>query len=195
MICWEWDPHWCVGVGPALANAAAAAGVEGWAALVGVVSDVSIRRYHPDDAEAVWALHVAALGDAGGYDEAFADLDADLERVVEEYLGTDGEFVVAEQGAEIVAMGGFQPDGDDPDAAVVRRMRVAPDRQREGLGSRVLAELESRAREAGFERLTLDTSTDMDAAMRFYEDHGYEEFDRERVAEADTTLVFYEKEL
>lgn len=164
------------------------------------MADVSLRRYHPDDAEAVWDLHVTALEDAGGYDEAFAHRDADLERVVEEYLGTDGEFLVAEvdggeRDGELVAMGGFQPHEDEDDAAVVRRMRVTPDRQREGIGSRVLAELEARAREAGFARLTLDTSTDMTGAMRFYEAHGYGEFDRERVAAADTTLVFYEKPL
>jgi len=157
------------------------------------MDDVSLRRYHPDDAEAVWDLHVTALRDAGGYDEAFAHRDTDLERVVEAYLGTDGEFLVVEDGGgELVAMGGFQPAEDDG-AAVVRRMRVRPDRQREGFGSLVLAELEARAREAGFDRLTLDTSTDMAAAMRFYEAHGYREFDREHVDAADTTLVFYEK--
>jgi len=159
------------------------------------MDDASLRRYHPDDADAVWELHVSALSAEGAYDEAFAHRDVDLERVVEEYLGTDGEFLVAEDGDDIVAMGGFQPDGDDDDAAVIRRMRVRPDRQREGLGSRVLAELEARAAEAGFERLRLDTSTDLTAAMRFYEAHGYEAVDREHVAEADTTLVFYEKDL
>lgn len=160
------------------------------------MDDASLRRYHPDDADAVWELHVSALSEEGAYDEAFAHRDVDLERVVEEYLGTDGEFLVAEDDdSDIVAMGGFQPDGDEEGAAVIRRMRVRPDRQREGLGSRVLAELEARAAEAGFERLRLDTSTDLTAAMRFYEAHGYEEVDRERVAEADTTLVFYEKDL
>jgi ribosomal protein S18 acetylase RimI-like enzyme len=158
------------------------------------MSEPSVRRYHPDDAEAVWDLHVAALSDAGGYDEAFANRDADLRRVVEEYLGTDGEFLVVEDGDDIVAMGGFQPHGEADDAAVVRRMRVHPDRQREGLGTLVLSELEAGAREAGFERLTLDTATELEAAMRFYETHGYEEYDRERVA-GDTTLVFYEKDL
>lgn len=160
------------------------------------MTDVSVRRYHPDDAGAVWDLHVTALQDAGGYDEAFAHRDADLERVVEAYLGTDGEFLVAEDDAgDLVAMGGFQPDGEAGDTAVIRRMRVAPDRQREGLGTLILDELETRAREAGFERLTLDTSTDMAAAMAFYEAHGYREVDREHVVEADTTLVFYEKAL
>jgi GNAT superfamily N-acetyltransferase len=160
------------------------------------MDDCSLRRYHPDDAGAVWELHVEALSAEGAYDEAFAHRDADLERVVEEYLGTDGEFLVVEDAdGDLVAMGGFQPDGEDDDVAVIRRMRVRPDRQREGLGSWLLEELESRAAAAGFERLALDTSTDMRSAMQFYERHGYEAVDRERVAAADTTLVFYEKEL
>lgn len=159
------------------------------------MDDCSLRRYHPDDASAVWDLHVEALSAAGAYDEAFADRDADLERVVEEYLGTDGEFLVVEDAdGDLVAMGGFQPDREDDGAAVIRRMRVRPDRQREGLGSWVLDELESRAAAAGFDRLVLDTATDMRAGMRFYEAHGYEVVDREPV-DPDTTLVFYEKEL
>jgi ribosomal protein S18 acetylase RimI-like enzyme len=160
------------------------------------MGDCSLRRYHPDDAAAVWDLHVTALSAEGAYEEAFAHRDADLERVVEEYLGTNGEFLVVTHGDEdLVAMGGFQPDGEDDAAAVIRRMRVRPDRQREGLGSWVLEELESRADEAGFDRLTLDTSTEMQPAMAFYEAHGYDEVDREYVAAADTTLVFYEKVL
>jgi ribosomal protein S18 acetylase RimI-like enzyme len=160
------------------------------------MEECSLRRYHPDDAEAVWDLHVAALSAAGAYDEALAHRDADLRAVVEEYLGTDGEFLVVEgEGGDLVAMGGFQPDADDEDAAVIRRMRVHPDRQRAGLGSWVLAELEARAADAGFDRLTLDATTDLGAALRFYEAHGYEERHRERVPAADTTLVVYEKEL
>lgn len=160
------------------------------------MDDTALRRYHPDDAEAVWDLHVSALTAEGAYDEAFAHRDADLERVVEEYLGTDGEFLVVDDGdGGLVAMGGFQPDGEDDDAAVLRRMRVHPDHQRQGLGTRVLEELESRAEDAGFERLTLDTSTDMEAALAFYRTHGYEEVDRRHVDAADTTLVFFEKDL
>ncbi|MFB6222712.1 MAG: hypothetical protein ABEH86_03440 [Haloarcula sp.] len=67
------------------------------------MADLSLRRYLPADADAVWDLHERALRDAGGYDETFAHRDGVL-----------------------VTMGAFQPHADDPDEMVVRRMRVDP---------------------------------------------------------------------
>lgn len=48
---------------------------------------------------------------------------------------------------------------------------------------------------AGFERLTLDTTTDRTAAVRFDETLGNEAVARGQVAAADTTPVCYEKRL
>jgi len=153
--------------------------------------DLSVRRYRPADADAVWTLHERALRDAGAFDEADTYLDADLHNVAGEYLD-GGEFLVGTRDGALVAMGGFQPHDD---AVVLRRMRVDPAHQRRGYGTRILNGLEARARKHGFERAELDTTPVQDAAVAFYERHGYERVGREYHEATDTTTLFYEKEL
>ena len=54
--------------------------------------------------------------------------------------------------------------------AQIRYMAIATDRQRQGHGSRLLAALETRARELGAARVVLDAR---ESALRFYLIHGY----------------------
>jgi ribosomal protein S18 acetylase RimI-like enzyme len=152
---------------------------------------VTVRRYREGDGPAVRALHERALAATGTDPADVPDID-DLEDVRGAYLDAGGEFLVGEYAGELVAMGAFQPhDGDD--AIVLRRMRVAPTHQRSGYGTRLLNELEARARKRGFERAELDTTPAQTAAVAFYEHHGYERIGREHVDAVGTTLLFYEK--
>lgn len=126
-----------------------------------------------------------ALRDVGRYHQEFAHLDADLQAVEAEFLDSGGEFLVGEIDSDIVAMGAVQPSTAvdrheaGPDTGVIRRMRVDPNHQRQGYGSRILSELESRAAALGFDRLVLDTMADQTAAIGLYESFGYEEQRRE----------------
>jgi len=70
-------------------------------------------------------------------------------------------------------------------------MRVDPDHQRQGYGSTILTELETRGVDLGFERFVLDTTPRQTAAMALYESFGYEEIRRE--ATPADEMVFYEK--
>jgi len=163
------------------------------------MSELSIRQYEPGDGDAVWALHERALRDAGAYDEEYAHLDRDLRTVESAYLDAGGEFLVGEIDGKVVAMGAVQPTSEvdhhetDPDAAVVRRMRVDPAHQRRGYGSRILRELEARAPDLGFERLVLDTTPRQEAAIALYESFGYAERRRESTPHAE--MIYYAKEL
>jgi len=163
------------------------------------MSDLTIRRYEPTDADAVWDLHERVLRDIDAYDEAYAHLDADLRTVEDAYLDRGGEFLVGGRDGTLVAMGATQPTAavdhheTDPDAAVVRRMRVAPDHQRRGYGTAILRELEARAAGSGVERLVLDTTPDQKNAVALYESFGYTETRREAAPAGE--MIFYEKDL
>lgn len=163
------------------------------------MSELTIRQYRPADEDAVWDLHERALRDVGAYDEEFAHLDADLRNVRAAYLDAGGAFIVGTVDDEIVAMGALQPSTavdhhrSDPDTGVVRRMRVDPDHQRRGYGRRILATLEARSRDREFERLTLDTGVDQEAARGLYEAFGYREVRRESTPAGE--MMFYEKRL
>jgi GNAT superfamily N-acetyltransferase len=101
-------------------------------------------------------------------------------------------------------MGGFVPTAaghaderavadDGTGTAELHRMRVAPPRQREGHGQRLLERLETQARALGFQRLLATTSRRQTAAVAFYPAHGYRQVDESTHGEYD--LVHFEKSL
>ncbi|PSQ19625.1 N-acetyltransferase [Halobacteriales archaeon QS_8_69_26] len=181
-----------------------------------MAEDLRIRRYESGDADAVWELHERAMRDAGT-DPADLPGTDDLRRVREAYVETGGDFVVGVLEGEgdpaetdgdplqvgdgtLVAMGGFLPceEGHAEErsvegAAELHRMRVAPDHQRKGYGRRILAALERRAREAGYELLLATTASRQRSAVRFYPDEGYVETGRSTHGEYE--LIHFEKRL
>jgi ribosomal protein S18 acetylase RimI-like enzyme len=144
-----------------------------------------IRSFEPADADAVWALHNEALEDAGSHG-GNGPWDEDLRDPAAAYLRRGGEFLVGLRGARLVAMGALRATSSD--AAEIRRMRVAPGCQRQGLGSRMLRELERRARSQGFKRVHLDTTTQQTAAQQLYQGHGYRECGRGRLGDYEKSL-------
>jgi amino-acid N-acetyltransferase len=84
------------------------------------------------------------------------------------------EFVVIEDGAELVGTGGVQIFGD---AALVRSVAIAAGRQKTGLGSSLLVELERHASALGVRQLVLLTQT----AEQFFARYGYVRVERASV--------------
>lgn len=158
------------------------------------VTDLSrplrIRRFKDSDHDAVWALHSAALHDAGAY-AGSGPWDDDLHAVRRVYLEQGGEFVVGLLGDELVAMGALRRTGAR--RAEIKRMRVAPHHQRRGFGRRILEHLEHRAAQLGYTQLHLDTTAEQLAAQALYRNHDYRETARERNERFE--LIFYAKNL
>ena len=149
-----------------------------------------IRPFEPTDAAAVWSLHNEALEGTGAH-AGNGPWDDDVRDPEGAYLRQGGEFLVGLVGLELVAMGALRPTSDR--SAEIKRMRVAPHHQGQGLGTQILAALERRAMELGFQRLHLDTTAQQRAAQQFYLKYGYSEV-RRRVF-GSFELIFYEKKL
>jgi len=82
-----------------------------------------------------------------------------------------GVFLVGWVGADAVACGGFRANGPD---AEIKRMYVPTQHRGHGYARAVLAELESRARAAGYARIILETGAAQPEAIALYVSSGYQ---------------------
>lgn len=130
---------------------------------------MKIRRFQDNDKSAVFALHQLAMENAGGY--LPGPWDSDFESIQQIYLSGGGEFLVGEIDGEIVAMGALLPV--DAETAEVKRIRVSPAVQGQGLGEKMLTTLERRADELGYKWLTLDTLEMQTSAVKLFRRNGY----------------------
>ena len=135
----------------------------------------TLRRYTPEDMDAVEFLHVFAAQKVGAY-LGRGPWDDDIYAIEKHYLDNDGEFLLGEIEGCLVAMGAFRRTS--PMRAEIKYMRVHPDYQGQGLGQRILSELEARARARGYTILHLHTSTVQIAAQKLYEKYGFREVER-----------------
>ncbi len=147
-----------------------------------------IRRYEPEDREAVWRLHNEALDEVGAH-LGNGPWDDDLHGIEAAYLEAGGEFLVGVLDGRVVAMGALRRGS--PEVAEVKRMRVEPALQGCGHGQTLLDALHRRAVELGYSTLRLDTAVRQRAARSLYERNGYRESRRGRIGQFD--CVFYER--
>jgi ribosomal protein S18 acetylase RimI-like enzyme len=152
-----------------------------------------LRRATTADADALLALQERALRDAGT-DPADVPGTDDLRDVEATFFDVGGKFLVLEtDDGDVVAMGGYRPVDDT--TVELFRIAVAPERQREGLGDRVVDVLERRARVHEYERVVLETVVEQEAAAAFYPARGYTEVGRGPTESGNYTLLRFEKSL
>ncbi|GAA4196705.1 GNAT family N-acetyltransferase [Microbispora amethystogenes] len=151
-----------------------------------------IRRYRWPDLDAVWSLHQVGLAEVGVVPGDGVYYDDDFPRITEVYLAAGGDFLVGEVApAGIVAMGGLRRI--DGHTAEMCRLRVHPDHQRRGYGTRMTEALEERARSLGYSTLRGDTTLRQVAALTLYRKSGWRELRRE--ARGDNVVIYIEKQL
>lgn len=157
-------------------------------------TELHIRKYTASDREAVFTLHKLSLQAANAWLTDRRTWDKDLEDIEGTYL-KHGDFLLGEIDGRIVAMGAIRKISDK--TCELKRMRVDPEFQRSGYGQMMLKSLETRARELGYDKMILDTTTRLPGARPFYLKNGYHEIGRKiiRVEEIDLEIVYFEKEL
>lgn len=99
-------------------------------------------------------------------------LSDDLADISSSYLDSPGScFWVAEVDGEIKGMVGVQRRSDDE--AELRRMSVASDARRRGVGRKLLETVEEFCRKCGYARVRLTTHTMLKPAIALYRKNGY----------------------
>jgi ribosomal protein S18 acetylase RimI-like enzyme len=132
--------------------------------------DVELKEVEPDDPAAVALVEAARVEIvARGAD----DSGGKPRKPVAEVMRTDLDIVVAYDREEPVGVAALRTFG--PGIGEIRRIYVAPAYRGAGVARRLLAELERRAREHGFEAVRLDTHDRLTEANRLYRSAGYRE--------------------
>jgi ribosomal protein S18 acetylase RimI-like enzyme len=169
-----------------------------------------IRRYRPADKNEVWRVHDRAF--RASPMDFLPHYNRELRHIEDSYLTAGGEFLIGllgdRPGGEetLVACGGYLPTGapgathgsgesspGGEKTVELRSVRVDPDHQRRGIGRAIVFELETRAREAGFEAVLVETVESLRGALGLYRSLGYEV--SRRLTDADRTRVTLERPL
>jgi peptidyl-dipeptidase Dcp len=139
---------------------------------------LSIRTFRQADAGAVRLLFSQSLLDfAGNATQAVesyveSSLADDLSDISAHYLRSPGDhFWVVEVDGQIKGMVGIQRRDDTE--AELRRMSVAGDARRQGIGWALLETTESFCREQGYQQIRLTTVTLLQPAIAMYIRFGY----------------------
>lgn len=128
---------------------------------------LTISTFHPEDQDEVKNLVLAGLVEHWGWLDP--SKNPDLDDIATQYAL--GVFFVAWQAGRIVGTGALIPRQDG--VAEIVRMSVAKDVRRQGIGKKILSELVNHARQAGFKRLILETTTTWQEVVEFYQHCGF----------------------
>ena len=112
---------------------------------------------------------------------------------VEQMAEADTTVFIARDSGRAVACGALRRHGGG--VGEVKRMYTVPSHQGQGIGGRILALIEERARAEGLTRLVLETGHRHDAAWRVYERGGFTRCGPVLDYPDTGYSVFYEKRL
>jgi GNAT superfamily N-acetyltransferase len=117
------------------------------------------------------ALEPLRAGLAEEYERLYGPNDEMSAYDAADFDPPSGAFIVARLDGRVVAGGGLRRWTDD--IAEIKRMWVAPDQRRRGLGLLILRKLEAVGRLLGYRRLRLETGQPQQGAIALYEAAGY----------------------
>jgi putative acetyltransferase len=134
---------------------------------------MKIREASPTDSDAIRAVVSETLAEFGFLVES-AGIDADLDDIQAAYQRSGGCFrVLVDDDDVVVGCGGIYPM--DERTVELRKMYFRPAARGRGFGRTLLADLVDRARAAGFDRMVLETASNLTAAIHLYQQFGFAE--------------------
>jgi len=132
-----------------------------------------IRQANNNDTEEIILLVLQGLNEFG-FELDFDTSESDLLNIDEKYNKNGGVFLIAEsKEAQIIATGGLLKITNNQ--YKIRKMYVAKNYRRKGLGKLILTELEDHALKNGARTVILETTKLMVAAIGLYKAFGFKE--------------------
>lgn len=138
-------------------------------------STIEVEEVPPNSPEAEYCLSRYFDEIAERFDSGF-DPKKSLAPTLDDFAPPAGTFIVIRLDGKLVGCGGFKRQAEA--TAYVKRMWVSRDARGLGLGRRLLAELEGRARSLGYRKICLETEKSLKEAQQLYRSSGYVEVPR-----------------
>ena len=140
------------------------------------MENIILRQFENRDAKEVYDLHIIGLKQSDTFIDdlkARENLDQDFKDVKRTYIDTGGEFLVVTIDEKIVGMGALKKI--DTETAEIKRMRVEPRLQGQGIGKLILDKLIEKAKMLGYKKLILDVALKQKVAQHLYESRNFKE--------------------
>jgi putative acetyltransferase len=151
--------------------------MEGIARTERSFSDVKIRAATNRDVQSIRRLVFDVLIEHGLLPDPEVT-DADLLDIEENYLKRGGTFEVIEDAeGNLAGTVGLYPVNDE--TCELRKMYFALQVRGRGLGLHILERVVNSARERGFKKITLETSSRLEKAIRLYTRFGFKPYEAE----------------
>lgn len=108
----------------------------------------------------------------------------------------EGVYFIAEsKEGDVIGGIGMERFEGFPRCGEIQKLYVSEGRKKRGLGQKLLETIETYAQNKGFERLYLETHSNLREAVRLYEKNGYHKIERPKEVVHSTMDLFYVKEL
>ena len=127
-----------------------------------------------------------------------AYFDPHLDRLYEYYMAEPAKrnyFVAVNEYGRVVGGGGVDDFANLEGCAELQKLYVDADYRGQGIASRIIDMVEQEARRLGYERIYIETHSNLQDATRLYEKLGYTLIDRPEYAVHETMDTFLIKEL
>jgi GNAT superfamily N-acetyltransferase len=151
---------------------------------------VVIRPYRPADQPQLRALHDRTPPDGSPPSTGTQAWFPDLDHIPENYLAFLVAVEEADEGERLIGMVGITTAGSDVPASVLQgrervlrleRLRVAPERQRQGIGARLTEAAITWSRDHGYHALVVETTPQQTGAIGLYRHMGFGEAGRSMI--------------